>query len=64
LHDLRPPQKPLQHAVGVDQVEIPHPLSKLGVGQALVLFRRRGERFAKELQVFDENRQLAGSRPL
>ena len=35
LHDLRPPQEPLQHALGVDQVEIPHPLPQLGIGQAL-----------------------------
>ena len=64
LHDLRPPQKPLQHAVGVDQVEIAHPLPQLGIGQALVLFRRRGNRLGQELQVLGEDRQLALHGPL
>ena len=41
LHDLRPPQEPLQHAVGVDQIEVAHPLPQFGIGQALVLFGRR-----------------------
>ena len=41
LHDLRALQEPLQHAVGVDQVEVPHPLPQLGIGQPVVLVRRR-----------------------
>ena len=34
-------EKPRQHAFAVGQVEIPHPLPQLGIGQAVMLFRRR-----------------------
>ena len=57
-------KKRLQHAVGVDQIEIPHPLPQLGIGQALVLLRRRGDRLGEELQVLGEDRQLARLGPL
>ncbi len=57
--DLRPPQEPLPHALGVDQVEVAHPLPQLGIGQALVLGRRRLDRLGEEVQVGGEDRQLA-----
>ena len=49
-----------QHAFGVDQVEIPHPLPQFGIGQALVLVRRRLDRLGEEVQLLGEDRQLAG----
>ena len=55
-------QEPRQHAVAVGQVEIPHPLPQLGVGEAVVLFGRRGEALREEVQLLGEDRQLAGLR--
>ncbi len=62
LHDLRPPQEPLPNALAVDQIDIAHPLPHLGIGQPLVLCRRRLQRFAEEVQRFGEDRQFAGPR--
>ena len=59
LHDLRPPQETLPLAVGMDQVEIAHPLPQLGVGQALVLFRRGFDALGEEVDVGGEDGQLA-----
>ncbi len=41
LHDLGAIQKPRQHAVGVDQIEIAHPLPQLGIAQPVMLLRMR-----------------------
>ena len=60
LHDLRALQEPRQHALGVDQVEVAHPLPQLGIGQAVVLFGRRLDRLGEEVQLLGEDRQLAG----
>ena len=59
LHDFRAAQKTRQHALGVCQIEIAHPLPQLGVGQAVVFFRRRFERLGKKMEPFGEDRQLA-----
>ena len=48
-----------QHAFGVGQIEIPHPLPQFGIGQAVMLFRRRLNRLAEEMQLLGEDRQLA-----
>ena len=53
-------QEPRQHAFGVDQVEIAHPLPQFGIGQAVVLFGRRLERLGEKMQLLGEDRQLAG----
>ena len=52
------------HAFGVDQVEVAHPLPQLGIGQALVLLRRRLDALGEEMEVRGEDGQLADVRPL
>ena len=59
LHDLRPPQETLPLAVGMDQIEVAHPLPQFGVGQALVLFRRRFDALGEEVDVGGKDGQLA-----
>ncbi len=64
LHDFRAVQKPWQHPFAVDQVQIALPLPQLGIVQAVKLVRRRFQRLGQEVQLVDENRQLAGLGPL
>ena len=64
LDDPGPVQKPREHPLAVDQVQVPHALAQLGVAEPLVLGRRGLDRFAQEMEVLDEDRQLAGPRPL
>ena len=62
LHDLGAALEPLEHALAVRQIEIPHPLPQFGVGQARVLFRRRRDALGQEVQLLGKDRQLAGLR--
>ena len=57
--DLRAIQKPRHHAFAVRQVEIPQPLAQLGVGEAVMLFRRRGQALRENREPLGEDRKLA-----
>ena len=48
----------------MDQIEVAPPLPKFGIGQALVLLGRRGDRLAQQFQVLGEDGQLALHGPL
>jgi len=59
LHDPRAAQKTLQHAFGVDQVQVTHALAQLGIDQPLVLEGRGLDRLGQEVELLGEDAQLA-----
>ncbi len=45
----------------MDQIEVSHPLAKLGIGEPLVLLGRSGDGFGQQRQVLGEDGQFAGA---
>ena len=60
LNDLGPLDEPLQHPFAIGQVQVPHPLTQFGIGQAVMLLGGRFDGFAEKMQPLGKDRQLAG----
>ena len=53
-------QEARHDAVAIHQIEVPHAMAELGIGEAVMLFGRRGEALGEDREVLGEDRELAG----
>src|SRR3990172_2781994 len=58
--DRRAAEEPLHDPFAVGQVEVSHPLAEFGIGQAVVFFGWRGQRFGEQMDLLGEDGEFAG----
>src|SRR5262245_41207313 len=58
-HDLGAIEEPRHYAFAVGEIEIAEPLTQLGIGEPVMLFRRRGEALGKDREPLGKYGKLA-----